>query len=101
MPHYLRFVKGVVDSDDLPLNVSREILQHNKKIDSIRQANTKRVLGLLETLAKEEPEKYQAFWREFGRVLKEGPGEDFANREDQGVLLVPKAGERLFRLKGS
>jgi molecular chaperone HtpG len=87
MPHYLRFVKGVVDSDDLPLNVSREILQHNKKIDSIRQANTKRVLGLLETLAKDEPEKYQAFWREFGRVLKEGPGEDFANRERIGALL--------------
>jgi len=87
MPHYLRFVKGVVDSDDLPLNVSREILQHNKKIDTIRQANTKRVLGLLETLAKDEPEKYQTFWNEFGRVLKEGPGEDFANRERVGALL--------------
>jgi molecular chaperone HtpG len=87
MPHYLRFVKGVVDSDDLPLNVSREILQHNKKIDTIRQANTKRVLGLLETLAKDEPEKYQTFWNEFGRVLKEGPGEDFANRERIGALL--------------
>jgi molecular chaperone HtpG len=87
MPHYLRFIKGVVDSDDLPLNVSREILQHNKKIDTIRQANTKRVLGLLETLAKDEPEKYQTFWNEFGRVLKEGPGEDFANRERIGALL--------------
>ena len=87
MPHFLRFVKGVVDSDDLPLNVSREILQHNKKIDTIRQANTKRVLGLLETLASEEPEKYQTFWKEFGRVLKEGPGEDFANRERIGALL--------------
>ena len=87
MPHYLRFVKGVVDSDDLPLNVSREILQHNKKIDTIRQANTKRVLGLLETLAKEEPEKYQTFWTEFGRVMKEGPAEDFANRERIGALL--------------
>ncbi|MFY9973163.1 MAG: molecular chaperone HtpG [Chromatiaceae bacterium] len=87
MPHYLRFVKGVVDSDDLPLNVSREILQHNRKIDTIRQANTKRILGLLETLAKDEPEKYQTFWNEFGRVLKEGPGEDFANRERIGALL--------------
>jgi molecular chaperone HtpG len=87
MPHYLRFVKGVVDSDDLPLNVSREILQHNKKIDTIRQANTKRILGLLETMAKDEPEKYQTFWNEFGRVLKEGPGEDFANRERIGALL--------------
>jgi molecular chaperone HtpG len=87
MPHYLRFVKGVVDSDDLPLNVSREILQHNKKIDTIRQANTKRVLGLLETLAKDEPEKYQTFWTEFGRVLKEAPAEDFANRERIGALL--------------
>ncbi len=87
LPHYLRFVKGVVDSDDLPLNVSRELLQHNRKIDTIRQANIKRVLGLLETLAKEEPEKYQTFWEEFGRVLKEGPGEDFANRERIGSLL--------------
>lgn len=87
MPHYLRFVKGVVDSDDLPLNVSREILQHNKKIDAIRQANTKRILGLLETLAKEEPEKYQIFWKEFGRVVKEGPAEDYANRERIGGLL--------------
>lgn len=87
MPHYLRFVKGVVDSDDLPLNVSREILQHNKKIDTIRQANTKRVLGLLETLAKDDPEKYQGFWTEFGRVIKEGPAEDYANRERIGALL--------------
>jgi molecular chaperone HtpG len=87
MPHYLRFVKGVVDSDDLPLNVSREMLQHNRKIDTIRQANTKRVLGLLETLAKEESEKYQTFWSEFGRVLKEGPAEDYANRERIAGLL--------------
>ena len=87
LPHYLRFVKGVVDSDDLPLNVSRELLQHNRKIDTIRQANIKRVLGLLETLAKDEPEKYQAFWKEFGRVMKEGPGEDFANRERLGGLF--------------
>ena len=87
MPHYLRFVKGVVDSDDLPLNVSREILQHNRKIDTIRQANTKRVLNLLESVAKDQPEKYQAFWTEFGKVLKEGPNEDFANRERVAGLL--------------
>ncbi|NEX18379.1 MAG: molecular chaperone HtpG [Halochromatium sp.] len=87
MPHWLRFVKGVVDSDDLPLNVSREILQHNRKIDTIRGANTKRILSLLETMAKDEPEKYQEFWKEFGKVLKEGPAEDFANRERIGALL--------------
>jgi molecular chaperone HtpG len=87
MPHYLRFVRGVVDSDDLPLNVSREILQHNRKIDAIRSANVKRILGLLEGLASEEPEKYQTFWDEFGRVLKEGPAEDFANRERIAGLL--------------
>ena len=87
MPHYLRFVRGVVDSDDLPLNVSREILQHNRKIDAIRSANVKRILGLLESLAAEEPEKYQRFWNEFGRVLKEGPAEDFANRERIAGLL--------------
>jgi molecular chaperone HtpG len=87
MPHYLRFVRGVVDSDDLPLNVSREILQHNRKIDAIRSANVKRVLGLLETMASEEPEKYQAFWDEFGRVMKEGPAEDFGNRERIAGLL--------------
>jgi molecular chaperone HtpG len=87
MPHYLRFVKGVVDSDDLPLNVSREILQHNRKIDTIRQANTKRILGLLETLASEDAETYATFWDEFGRVLKEGPAEDFGNRERIAGLL--------------
>jgi molecular chaperone HtpG len=81
MPHYLRFVKGVVDSDDLPLNVSRELLQHNRKIDTIRGANTKRILGLLESMAKDDADKYRDFWKEFGRVLKEGPAEDFANRE--------------------
>ena len=87
MPHYLRFVKGVVDSDDLPLNVSREILQHDRKIDSIRGANVKRVLGLLEKLAKNDEEKYQSFWDEFGRVMKEGPAEDQGNREKIGGLL--------------
>ena len=87
MPHYLRFVKGVVDSDDLPLNVSREILQHNRKIDTIRGANVKRILGQLETMAKDEADKYQAFWKEFGKVIKEGPGEDFANRERIAGLI--------------
>jgi molecular chaperone HtpG len=87
MPHYLRFVKGVVDSDDLPLNVSRELLQHNRKIDTIRQANTKRILGLLETLATDEPDKYKEFWSAFGKVLKEGPGEDMANRERLAGLM--------------
>lgn len=87
MPHYLRFVKGVVDSDDLPLNVSREILQHNRKIDAIRSANVKRVLGLLEKMAKDDQEKYAGFWKEFGNVLKEGTAEDFANRERIAALL--------------
>ena len=87
MPHYLRFVKGVVDSDDLPLNVSRELLQHDRKIDAIRSANTRRILGLLEKMANNEPEKYATFWKEFGNVLKEGPAEDFANREKIASLL--------------
>ncbi len=87
MPRYLRFVKGVVDSDDLPLNVSREILQHDKKIDSIRTANVKRILGLLEKMAKDDSEKYQNFWNEFGKVIKEGPGEDHANKEKLGGLM--------------
>ena len=87
MPRYLRFVKGVVDSDDLPLNVSREILQHNRKIDTIRQANVKRVLGELEKLAKNDAEKYQEFWDQFGKVMKEGPAEDFANKDKLAGLL--------------
>ena len=87
MPHYLRFVRGVVDSDDLPLNVSREILQHNELIDSIRAASVKKVLGLLERLAKKEPDKYATFWKAFGNVLKEGVAEDFANRERIAGLL--------------
>lgn len=87
IPNYLRFVRGVVDSSDLPLNVSREILQQNKTIDTIRGASVKKVLGLLESLAKDDPEKYTTFWKEFGKVLKEGPGEDFANRERIGGLL--------------
>ena len=87
MPAYLRFVRGVVDSDDLPLNISREILQRNRQIDTIRAASVKRVLGLLENLAKDEPDKYATFWKEFGRVLKEGPAEDAANRERIAGLL--------------
>ncbi len=87
MPRYLRFIKGVVDSDDLPLNVSREILQHNRKIDTIRQANVKRIMGALEKLAEEDKEKYQTFWDQFGKVLKEGPAEDYSNRERIAGLL--------------
>lgn len=87
MPKYLRFVRGVIDSSDLPLNVSREILQGNKVLDSIRSGSVKKVLGLLENMAKNEPEQYQAFWLEFGKVLKEGPAEDFANKDQIAGLL--------------
>ena len=87
LPLYLRFVKGVVDSNDLPLNVSREILQQDERVTSIKNALTKRVLTMLKTLADKEPEKYQSFWDEFGEVLKEGAGEDFANREALLALL--------------
>ncbi|MEZ5477202.1 MAG: molecular chaperone HtpG [Thiolinea sp.] len=87
MPRYLRFVRGVIDSNDLPLNVSREILQSNKIIDSMKNGSVKKVLGLLENLAANDKEKYQSFWKEFGRVLKEGPGEDFSNREQVAKLL--------------
>lgn len=87
MPQYLRFVRGVIDSADLPLNVSREILQHSKDIDAIKAGSVKKVLGLLEDLAESEPEKYASFWKEFGRVLKEGPGEDYANKDKIAGLL--------------
>ncbi|HQN65718.1 MAG TPA: molecular chaperone HtpG [Methylophilus sp.] len=87
MPHYLRFVRGVIDSADLPLNVSREILQHSKDIESIKSASTKRVLDLLEDMATNKPEDYQNFWDQFGRVLKEGPPEDFANKDKIAGLL--------------
>ena len=87
MPQYLRFVRGVIDSADLPLNVSREILQHSKDIDAIKAASVKKVLGLLEDLAENKQDQYQAFWEEFGRVLKEGPGEDFTNKEKIAGLL--------------
>jgi molecular chaperone HtpG len=86
LPLYLRFVRGVVDSSDLPLNVSREILQKDAKIDSMRSALTKRALDMIEKLAADE-EAYQSFWEEFGQVLKEGPAEDFANREKIAGLL--------------
>ena len=79
--------KGIVDADDLPLNVSREILQHNRKIDAIRTASTKRILGLLEKMAKKEGDEYQEFWNTFGRVLKEGPAEDHDNAERIAGLL--------------
>ncbi len=87
MPHYLRFVRGVIDSNDLPLNVSREILQHSKDLDAIRAGATKKVLGMLEELAENDKEKYARFWKEFGRVLKEGIGEDFANKDRLAKLL--------------
>ncbi|QIQ21187.1 molecular chaperone HtpG [Zophobihabitans entericus] len=87
MPNYLRFVKGLIDSNDLPLNVSREILQDSKVTQNLRNACTKRVLQMLEKLAKDESEQYQQFWQEFGLVLKEGTGEDFANRETIAKLL--------------
>ncbi len=87
LPAYLRFVRGVVDSNDLPLNVSREILQESKDIEAIRAGCTKKVLALLESLAANEKDKYAKFWAEFGRVLKEGVGEDFANREKIAGLL--------------
>jgi molecular chaperone HtpG len=87
LPNYLRFVRGVVDSSDLPLNVSREILQSNRLVDSIRSGSVKKILGLLESIAENEPEKYAEIWTNFGRVLKEGPGEDYANREPIAKLL--------------
>jgi molecular chaperone HtpG len=87
LPAYLRFVRGVVDSADLPLNVSREILQQSRDVDTIRAGCTKRVLSLLADLAEKDKDKYAAFWKEFGRVLKEGVGEDPANREQVAKLL--------------
>jgi molecular chaperone HtpG len=87
MPRYLRFIRGVIDTNDLPLNVSREILQSSKTIDSIRTASVKKVLSELNKMAKNEPEQYAEFWKEFGQVIKEGPGEDFANKEALAKLL--------------
>lgn len=87
MPQYLRFVRGVIDSADLPLNVSREILQDSRDVEAIKNGSVKKVLGLLEDLAENKPEEYAKFWTEFGRVMKEGPGEDFANKEKIAGLL--------------
>jgi molecular chaperone HtpG len=87
MPAYLRFVRGVVDSNDLPLNISREILQHSRDVQAIRAAAVKRVLGVLEDLAENQRDKYATFWREFGRVFKEGAGEDPVNQDRISKLL--------------
>ena len=87
MPRYLRFIRGVIDTNDLPLNVSREILQGSKTIDSIRTASVKKVLSELSKMAKNKPEQYATFWTEFGQVIKEGPGEDFANKEALAKLI--------------
>ncbi|MDA9556278.1 molecular chaperone HtpG [Vibrio sp.] len=87
MPTYLRFIRGLIDSNDLPLNVSREILQDNKVTQSLRTALTKRVLGMLDKMAKKDEDSYLKFWKEFGLVLKEGPAEDMANKEKIAALL--------------
>lgn len=87
MPVYLRFVKGVVDSADLPLNVSREILQESRDVRAIREGSTKRVLSMLDDLAENRPDDYKTFWSQFGQVLKEGMGEDFGNQERLAKLL--------------
>jgi molecular chaperone HtpG len=87
MPAYLRFVRGVIDSSDLPLNVSREILQQSRDVETIRTGSIKRILGLLDDLAEREPDKYATFWKEFGRVLKEGAAEDAVNKDRIAKLL--------------
>jgi molecular chaperone HtpG len=87
MPQYLRFVRGVIDSADLPLNVSREILQDSRDVEAIKNGSVKKVLSLLEDIAENKAEEYSKFWNEFGRVLKEGPGEDFANKDRIAGLL--------------
>ena len=101
LPLYLRFIKGVVDSNDLSLNVSREILQKDPIIDSMKSALTKRVLDMLEKLAKNEPEQYKGFWKNFGQVMKEGPAEDFANKEKiAGLLRFASTHEEEWRASG-
>ncbi len=87
LPNYLRFVKGILDSNDLPLNVSREILQNNKVVESMRNALTKRVLSVLESMATDDQDKYKLFWQNFGQVMKEGPAEDYANKDRIAKLL--------------
>ncbi len=88
MPRYLRFIRGIIDTNDLPLNVSREILQGSKTIDTIRAASVKKVLSELAKMQKNDPETYATFWQEFGQVIKEGPGEDFANKEALAKLMM-------------
>jgi molecular chaperone HtpG len=87
MPRYLRFIRGIIDANSLPLNVSREILQQSKQISAIKTGAVKKVLGMLENLAKNEPEKYETFWSQFGAVIKEGPIEDHANKARVAKLL--------------
>tara|TARA_Y100001968_G_scaffold333740_2_gene398906 strand:+ start:1672 stop:3579 length:1908 start_codon:yes stop_codon:yes gene_type:complete len=87
LPRYLRFIKGIIDASDLPLNVSREILQDNKQVESIKAACTKRVLSMLEKMSTQTPEDYEKFWKEFGLALKEGPIEDFSNKDAIAKLL--------------
>ena len=87
MPVYLRFVKGVIDSADLPLNVSRELLQESRDVKAIREGSTKKVLGMLEDVAENQKDKYAEFWKQFGAVLKEGMGEDHQNQERLAKLL--------------
>lgn len=87
MPRYLRFIRGIIDANSLPLNVSREILQQSKQISSIKSGAVKKVLGMLENLAKNEPEKYETFWSQFGTVIKEGPIEDHSNKARVAKLL--------------
>ncbi|MCK5718253.1 MAG: molecular chaperone HtpG, partial [Thiomargarita sp.] len=87
LPSYLRFMRGVIDSNDLPLNISREILQHNKQLDAIRSGAVKKILSAIENLAKNEPEKYVTFWKEFGRVMKEGVVDDQGNKPRISKLL--------------
>lgn len=87
MPRYLRFVRGIIDTNDLPLNISREILQSSKAINNIRTASVKKILGVLAKMAKNEPDKYAIFWKQFGQVMKEGPNEDFTNKDDLAGLI--------------
>jgi len=87
LPPYLRFIRGIIDSNDLPLNISREMLQHNKQIDAIRSGTVKKILSTLENIANNEPDKYATLWKEFGRVLKEGIVDDTANKQRIAKLL--------------
>jgi molecular chaperone HtpG len=87
LPPFLRFIRGIIDSNDLPLNISREILQHNKQIDAIRSGTVKKILGALDNMAQNEPDKYATFWKEFGKVLKEGIVDDFDNKQRLAKLL--------------